>query len=206
MTIYSLPYTYLIGWSKHQKFYYGVRYARGCHPDDLWVKYFTSSAPVQKFRVEHGEPDIITVRRTFQSIDDAREWEHVVLRRMKVVLREDFFNRTHGKSITMLGKKQPESMKRRLSEMFKGKPGRTWTSEQKQKASASHMGMKFSDEHRNNISKNRIGIKFSDEHLANLRKARETRTPEQRAAIGAKISAARIAANSSRREKNRSLL
>ena len=36
------PYTYLIGWSNLNKFYYGVRYGKGCHPSDLWVKYFGS--------------------------------------------------------------------------------------------------------------------------------------------------------------------
>lgn len=29
-------YTYLIGWSSHNKFYYGVRYAKGSNPNELW--------------------------------------------------------------------------------------------------------------------------------------------------------------------------
>jgi hypothetical protein len=39
----SISYTYLIGWSKLDKWYYGVRYASNCNPDELWVKYKTSS-------------------------------------------------------------------------------------------------------------------------------------------------------------------
>lgn len=42
MYIYT-PYTYLIGWSKHNIWYYGKRTAKNCHPNDFWVTYFTSS-------------------------------------------------------------------------------------------------------------------------------------------------------------------
>jgi hypothetical protein len=41
------PYTYLIGWSHLNKWYYGRRTAKGCHPSELWVKYFTSSKSVK---------------------------------------------------------------------------------------------------------------------------------------------------------------
>src|SRR5574343_18298 len=80
MTIYHTaedrtPYTYLIGWTQHQKFYYGVRFAKNCHPSDLWKSYFTSSKHVKNFRIQFGEPDLISVRRTFTSIDTARKWE-----------------------------------------------------------------------------------------------------------------------------------
>lgn len=46
----SSCYTYLIGWSEYDIWYYGVRYAKGCNPADLWVKYFTSSKFVREFR------------------------------------------------------------------------------------------------------------------------------------------------------------
>jgi hypothetical protein len=36
MNIYNTPYTYLIGWSNQNKYYYGVRYAKDCHPNDFW--------------------------------------------------------------------------------------------------------------------------------------------------------------------------
>ena len=36
-------YTYLIGWPDHNKWYYGVRYAKGSDPADLWNPYTTSS-------------------------------------------------------------------------------------------------------------------------------------------------------------------
>jgi len=39
----NLPYTYLIGWSNLNTWYYGRRTSKNCHPSDLWQKYFTSS-------------------------------------------------------------------------------------------------------------------------------------------------------------------
>lgn len=50
-----VPYTYLIGWSKLNKWYYGSRTAKNCHPSELWIKYFTSSKFVKEFRRLYGE-------------------------------------------------------------------------------------------------------------------------------------------------------
>ncbi|MFA6198816.1 MAG: hypothetical protein WC679_00165 [Bacteroidales bacterium] len=61
------PYTYLIGWSTMNKFYYGVQYNKKANPDDLWKSYFTSSKIVQQFRKEFGEPDIIQFRKVFET-------------------------------------------------------------------------------------------------------------------------------------------
>lgn len=69
------PYTYLIGWSEHNLWYYGVRFAKGCNPADLWVRYFTSSKLVAKCRCKYGEPDMVTVRRTFKCRTSAIDWE-----------------------------------------------------------------------------------------------------------------------------------
>lgn len=82
------PYTYLIGWSNLHVFYYGCEYAnskdRVANPKNLWVTYFTSSKQVQKFRNEHGEPDIIQIRQVFQNAKLCRLWESKVLDRLKV--------------------------------------------------------------------------------------------------------------------------
>lgn len=92
MTIYT-PYTYLIGWSKLNKWYYGARWRKGCHPNELWVKYFTSSKVVKAMRKVHGEPDIIQVRKTFALPDEAIQWEQNILQKMKVVTSEKWLNR-----------------------------------------------------------------------------------------------------------------
>ena len=88
----TIPYTYLIGWSNHNVWYYGVRYGKGCNPNDLWNSYFTSSKRVAQFRLEHNEPDVIQVRRVFTTSVDARLWEHDVIRRAKLINKNNFLN------------------------------------------------------------------------------------------------------------------
>jgi hypothetical protein len=97
--IEMVPYTYLIGWKLQNKFYYGVRYAKKCHPDDLMVSYFTSSAKVTRMIDLYGLPDITQIRKLFKTVESARLWEHQVLRRMKVTKSEKWLNQTDNKSI-----------------------------------------------------------------------------------------------------------
>ena len=59
-----MAYTYLIGWRKLDKWYYGYR-NRDNPESDLWVEYFTSSKYVKEFRELHGEPDVVRVHRVF---------------------------------------------------------------------------------------------------------------------------------------------
>ena len=92
MTIY-IPYTYLIGWSEHNIWYYGVRYAKQCNPSDLWNPYKTSSKYVKQFIIEHGDPDIIQIRKTFKTSKQAREWETKVLKRMNVLKTDKWLNK-----------------------------------------------------------------------------------------------------------------
>ena len=61
-------YTYFIGWSKLEIYYYGIRVSAEREPEeDLWKNYFTSSYPVYAFRVIFGEPDIIKIHKKFGS-------------------------------------------------------------------------------------------------------------------------------------------
>lgn len=93
MKIYNhKPYTYLIGWPSLNKWYYGVRYAKNCCPDDLWVSYFTSSRLVKNFVTQHGDPVVREIRKTFFSIQEAQQWESRVLKKLKVVANEKWIN------------------------------------------------------------------------------------------------------------------
>ena len=74
------PYTYLIGWSQHNKWYYGSRYGKNCHPKDLFNPYKTSSAVVKSFIAAHGFPDIIQVRQIFSSTVKSKNFEDSVLK------------------------------------------------------------------------------------------------------------------------------
>lgn len=91
MIIYQ-PYTYLVGWSKLNKWYYGVRYSKYATPSELWVKYFTSSKYVKIFRKKYGEPDVIQVRRIFDDKYKAILWEQKVLKRLNVEKNNKFLN------------------------------------------------------------------------------------------------------------------
>jgi hypothetical protein len=90
------PYTYLIGWSAHNKWYYGARYGKKCHPSDLWVLYFTSSRHVVKFREQYGEPDVIKVRKTFDTPLACYQWESKVLHRLNAAQDPKWLNRVNG--------------------------------------------------------------------------------------------------------------
>jgi hypothetical protein len=111
------PYTYLIGWSLLNKFYYGVRTARGCNPSDLWVKYFTSSAKVKEYRELCGEPDIIEVRRLHASREIALKWEETVIRRLKAVKKDGWLNlQNAGKFFMHNGFPRSEECRQKIRE------------------------------------------------------------------------------------------
>lgn len=155
----TTPFTYLIGWSKHNVFYYGVRYAKGCQPSDLWSTYFTSSGPVKRFRRAHGDPDIIDIRRIFSSAEDARDWELRVLKRIGAALREDFLNQHDSPTPSTRGLKlgpRPSAVAKRISEATKGRVNRH-TNESRQKISESLSGRTLSDSHRAALSQSLRG-------------------------------------------------
>lgn len=123
-TIYT-PYCYLIGWTNYNKFYYGARYATsskclyktGCHPDELWKTYFTSSTYVREFRKKYGEPDVIKVRKTFTNPTDAILWETKVLTRLNILNNNIFLNKNIGGNFVF-----NEDTARRSAEERRGKP------------------------------------------------------------------------------------
>ena len=96
-----IPYTYIIKCVPEGIYYYGVRYAKNCSPSDLWVTYFTSSKYVKNLIDKYGkECFIFEIRKIFNDELSARSWESTVLRRMNVVTRSDFINKTDNKSIS----------------------------------------------------------------------------------------------------------
>lgn len=126
----TIPFTYLIGWSKHNIFYYGVRYKQGSTPEDLWTTYFTSSKQVQIFREKFGEPNIVTIRKVFneynqkltkEECNKILNYEHKVLRRMRADVNPKFLNLSKGgKNFYCL--EMSEENKLKVSRRFKGVP------------------------------------------------------------------------------------
>jgi hypothetical protein len=92
----TTPYTYLIGWTAQNLWYYGRRTAKHCNPTDLWTKYFTSSAHVSDTRLVYGEPDVVQVRKVFVDPTECARWEARVLGRLKASRDPKFLNKTNG--------------------------------------------------------------------------------------------------------------
>ena len=92
-------FTYLIGWSNQNLWYYGVRYSRKATPESLWVTYFTSSKHVRRVRRLYGEPDIIKIRKVFgDNAVKAKKWEETVLRRLNVRQKKEWLNISRNNS------------------------------------------------------------------------------------------------------------
>lgn len=92
----TVPFTYYLQHIPTGKKYYGVRYARGCHPDDLWRTYFTTSDIVHQMIKEYGKESFrYSIRRIFQDSKKALKWEQRVLRRLRVSKRDDWINRAY---------------------------------------------------------------------------------------------------------------
>jgi len=124
-----IPYTYLLKHIPTNKYYYGVRFRRCCNPNDLWVNYFSSSTKVKGLIKKYGKKSFIfEIRKTFKSKQAAINWENKVLKRMKVVQREDFLNQSDnkyvdpkllsrirkGKNNPMYGVKMSEEQKKKI--------------------------------------------------------------------------------------------
>lgn len=120
-----LPYTYLIGWSKHDKWYYGAEYGsvvKNANPSNLWTTYFTSSKEVKSFREQYGEPDIIQVRKIFKDEKSCRLWEDKVLTRLDVIRSNKWMNKRQGSSVFFVCEGHSEESKKRMSEQRRGRP------------------------------------------------------------------------------------
>jgi hypothetical protein len=95
-----IPFTYLVKHIPTNRYYYGVRFRKKCHPNDLWTKYFTSSKKVKGLIRRYGKKSFqFEIRKTFKTAQQAMAWEFKVLRRMKVVERKDFLNQSDNKRI-----------------------------------------------------------------------------------------------------------
>jgi len=87
-------YTYLVGWKKLDKWYYGSRVANKKPPiEDLFCEYFTSSNSVKLFIKEHGTPDTIKIHKEFESAEDCRAYEEKFLKFVDVTHKTKWLNK-----------------------------------------------------------------------------------------------------------------
>jgi hypothetical protein len=104
--------------------YYGVRYAKNCHPSDLFVTYFTSSKYVADYIKEHGLPDIIEIRKTFtceNRVKKAKKHEHKVLSKINAGYRDDYLNKSNMNSLDTTNLDDPAVRKRWIDNMNKAR-------------------------------------------------------------------------------------
>ncbi|AYP28319.1 endonuclease [Serratia phage vB_SmaA_3M] len=183
-----MPYVYRLK-SKDGHFYYGCRFAKGCHPDDLLSSYFTSSNNIKSLIAEHGV-GYFTKKIVYKGSTP----EEVLRVEAKLI------HRTY---------KKPGSLNFYLcrsdgSAIFLGTYG-PHKEETKAKIALSHLGRKVGEEGRRNMSISKTGIPWNQsqrdgvmrfqaterykEVRAKINHTNQTRskTPEEKAAISAKL-------------------
>ena len=147
----NTPYTYLVKHIPSSRVYYGVRFAKNCVPDDLFVTYFTSSKEIKQLIKNDGINAFeVEIRQTFTDSMKARMWELKVLQRMNVIHNPKFINKTDNTSIIL----PPGSPSPRL-------------------------GITLSQNTRDKISCTKLGVKLTDEHKTKLKiaRAKQVRSP-----------------------------
>lgn len=127
MSIYTAgdrtPYTYVITHLLTGRRYYGSRYCKGCKPEDLWVKYFTSSTNIQNLIQADGiDAFSVKVRKTFSNVPECRDWESRVLRRLNASKSPRWINAHNGGSKFYNISPASLATKQRMSQKRKGKP------------------------------------------------------------------------------------
>jgi len=91
-TIYT-PFTYCITFTITGQKYYGVRYAKNCHPSQLWTTYFTSSSIIKNLINLHGtDVFLYEIRKTFLSATDACNYEHKFLTKINAAKNPKWLN------------------------------------------------------------------------------------------------------------------
>lgn len=175
-TLLTIPYTYVLEWTSQNKRYIGCRYAKGCRPDDLWVKYFTSSKYVDDFVKEHGKPDIVLIDQVCATAQEAMEREQFLQYKFDVRHNDQFLNKAVG---GVWDHKDPETLKRRSESMKGYRHTPEWivwitefhrtrkrSAETGRRISAAKKGKKLSEEHRAKCKRGRLGKKHSPETKA----------------------------------------
>jgi len=93
----TIPFTYKLVFKPTKQYYYGVRWAKGCSPNDFWITYFTSSKHIKKLINEYGKNSFeFKVTKTFSNKIDAGNWETAVLERVKTNKNSKFINKTNN--------------------------------------------------------------------------------------------------------------
>lgn len=96
-----VPYIYKLTFIADGRVYIGSRFNKGgCHPDEFWIKYFTSSKYVKALIAEHGTDkdvwnvEILEVFDDYESLRDVpRKENEYILQHLEVLGRSGIINR-----------------------------------------------------------------------------------------------------------------
>jgi len=117
----TVPFSYYLYHRPTKQYYYGIRHRRGCHPSELWVKYFSSSSLVKKLIEQYGADSFEwQVRKTFNDSTSAVIWEHRFLTRINAAGRNDWLNRHNGGNKFRGPVSHTENTKQKISRKTKG--------------------------------------------------------------------------------------
>lgn len=93
----TTPYTYELFFKPTNQYYYGVRYAKGCDPTDLFVKYFSSSKHIHNLINEFGIDSFeYRVLKKFTNKKEACEHEKMLLESVNASNNGSFINKANN--------------------------------------------------------------------------------------------------------------
>lgn len=177
------PFTYIVGWTKANIYYIGVKYAKGCKPEDLGTTYFTSSKKIGALWA-YIEPDFKCIY-PFDTADEALAFEETLQQEFNVLKSSQFANKQiRGKHFKM-DQDAIERMRKTKTGRAGPNLGRKMSDAHKLKLSVAFKGRYISPEHREKISSALKGKKKAPEHIARNAAAQKgkkgvTWTEEQR--------------------------
>lgn len=114
----TVPFFYVVRHVDSGVRYAGIRVAKGCHPKQLGVTYFTSSNIVGK-KWRGGEIFEIDRIRLFSTGVEAAHWEGRFLSRINAADSPMWFNRCHGGTSAMMSYLQSEAGKKEVEMLRK---------------------------------------------------------------------------------------
>lgn len=142
------PYTYFIHWNELNLSYYGRRTAKGCHPEEFFITYFTSSKYVADTISEYGMPDVIKIHKIFSDTESCTIQEEKFLKRIDASNSLDWLNQINGDAKWGTTNKAPwnyglttsDETKQKISSSLKGKHTGPQSEETRHKKSLSNKG------------------------------------------------------------------
>jgi hypothetical protein len=166
-------FTYLLGWKSYNKFYYGVRYKDNVDELSLGTTYWSSSTYVKDFIVNFGYPDIVEIRKKFDTKEKARNWETKVLRKIRKNNPDMWLNKSNNDSFG--GIIMDDDIRAKISSAKKGKSqGILYNNSIEQKY------FKSDEEIPTGWIKGRILSQKQKQHIENLNNYNKTKSEEKK--------------------------